>query len=132
VILEALGDYIQSHSLGTLGVNLFLSKMPPLTPDYCVTLYEYEGQAPLESFGSAPYDIDMPRVQVRVRAPLNDYPTARDSLQAIRVLLSGITEQTISSTRILRVASVGSVMPLGLDEKDRPMLVANFQVYVAR
>jgi hypothetical protein len=132
VILEALGDYLQTNSIGTLGTNIFLSKMPPITPDFCIAIYEYEGQAPIEHMGSSPWDIDMPRIQVKVRGARDDYPTARNSLQAIRVLLAGITEQTISSTRILRVASVGSVMPLGLDDKDRPSLVANFQVYVAR
>ena len=131
MILESLGDHLVTQGLGTLGTNLFLGKMPA-TPDYCVTIYEYEGMAPLENMGSTPYSIDMPRIQVVVRGARDDYPTARDGLQAIRVVLASITDTTISGTRVLRVMSLGSILPLGLDDKDRPRLAANFQVHVER
>lgn len=131
MILEALGDYLVTNNRGTLGTNIFIGKMPA-TPDSCITLYEYEGQLPKEHFGSSGFDIDMPRVQVMVRGARDDYPTARDALQSIRILLSGLTNVTISSTNILRVASVGSIIPLGLDDKDRPRFTANFQVHVER
>ena len=131
MILESIGDYIQSNSLGTLGTNLFLGKMPA-TPDYCITVYEYEGMEPHETMGAAPYSIDKPRIQVVVRAARDDYPAARDGLNAIRVLIAGITDTTISGTRVLRVTSIGSSIPLGLDDKDRPRLAANFQVFVER
>jgi hypothetical protein len=131
VILEALGDYLQTNSVGTLGTNIFLGKMPA-SPDYCVTLYEYEGMAPVESFGGNPYDIDMPRIQVVVRGARDDYPTARDGVNTIRGLLADLTDITISSTKVLRVASLGAFVPLGLDDKDRPRIAANFQAYVER
>ena len=131
MILEALGDYLQTNSIGTLGTNIFLGKMPA-NPDYCITLYEYEGMAPVESFGGAPYDIDMPRIQIVVRGARDDYPTARDGAKAVRDLLSDLTNVTISSTNILRVASLGAFIPLGLDDKDRPRIAANFQAYVER
>ena len=131
MILEALGDYLQTNSVGTLGTNIFLGKMPA-SPDYCVTLYEYEGMAPVESFGGNPYDIDMPRIQVVVRGARDDYPTARDGVKTIRDLLAALTNVTISSTKVLRVASLGAFIPLGLDDKDRPRIAANFQAYVER
>ena len=131
MILEALGDYLQTNSVGTLGTNIFLGKMPA-SPDYCITLYEYEGMAPKESFGSNPYDIDMPRIQVVVRGARDDYPTARDGVNTIRGLLADLTDVTISSTKVLRVASLGAFIPLGLDDKDRPRIAANFQAYVER
>jgi hypothetical protein len=139
MILEALGDYLQNtasafgpHATqGTLGTNIFLSKMPD-SPDYCITLYEYEGMAPQESFGGNPFDIEMPRIQVIVRGARDDYPTARDGVNTIRELLADITDVTISSTKVLRVASLGSTIPLGLDDKDRPRIAANFQAYVER
>ena len=131
MILEALGDYLQTNSVGTLGTNIFLGKMPA-SPDYCVTLYEYEGMAPVESFGGNPYDIDMPRIQVVVRGARDDYPTARDGVNTIRGLLADLTDITISSTKVLRVASLGAFVPLGLDDKDRPRIAANFQAYVER
>ena len=139
MIIESIGDYLQNTasafgahaSQGTLGTNIFLGKMPA-TPDACVTIYEYEGMAPKESFGGNPYDIDMPRIQVMVRGARDDYPTARDKAKTIRDLLSDLTDVTISSTKILRVASLGAFIPLGLDDKDRPRIAVNFQAYVER
>jgi hypothetical protein len=139
MILEALGDYLQNtggafgahSSQGTLGSTIFLGKMPA-TPDYCVTLYEYEGMAPMESFGGNPYDINMPRIQIVVRGARDDYPTARNGARTIKDLLADLTDVTISSTKVLRVASLGSTIPLGLDDKDRPRIAANFQAYVER
>lgn len=131
MILEALGDHLQTNAVGTLGTNIFLGKMPA-SPDYCITLYEYEGMQPRESFGGNPYDIDMPRIQVVVRAARDDYPTARDAAKTIKDLLADLTDITISSTKVLRVASLGSTIPLGLDDKDRPRIAANFQAYVER
>lgn len=87
---------------------------------------------PMESFGGNPYDIDMPRIQVVVRGARDDYPTARDAVTNIRGLLADLTDVTISSTKVLRVASLGASIPLGLDDKDRPRIAANFQAYVER
>jgi len=131
MILEALGDHLQTNSLGTLGTTIFLGKMPA-SPDYCITIYEYEGMQPKESFGTAAYDIDMPRIQVVVRGARDDYPTARDAAKTVRDLLAAISNVTISSTDVLRVASLGALIPLGLDDKDRPRIAANFQAYVER
>ena len=131
MILEALGDHLNGQLSLTQGTNLFLAKMPD-SPDLCVTLYEYEGSFPTEHFGGNPYDVDQPRIQVVCRAARDDYPTARDKVHAIRGLLADLTDITISSTKILRVASLGAYVPLGLDEKDRPRIAANFQCYVER
>jgi len=131
MILEALGDHLNGTFGLTQGTNLFLSKMPD-TPDLCVTIYEYEGTLPTEHFGGNPYDVDQPRIQVVCRASRDDYPTARDKINDIRGSLADLTDITISSTKILRVASVGAFIPLGLDDRDRPRVAANFQCYVER
>jgi len=139
MIIEALGDYLQNTasafgahtSQGTLGSTLFLGTLPD-SPDNCVAIYEYEGMAPRESFGGNPYDIDMPRIQIMVRSAREDYSTARDKAKTIRDLLSDLTDVTISSTKVLRVASLGAFVPVGLDDKDRPRISVNFQAYVER
>jgi hypothetical protein len=41
-ILEAVGNYLVAQGQGTLGTDLFLSRMPE-TPDACVCIYEGEG-----------------------------------------------------------------------------------------
>lgn len=131
MILEALGDYLNGKQQLVLATNLFLAKMPD-SPDLCVTIFEYEGFAPMEVFGNTPYAVDQPRVQIIVRAARDDYKAAWDKLDAVRQLVSNLTDITISGTKILRVASLGSSIPLGLDDKDRPRLTTNFQAFVER
>jgi hypothetical protein len=129
-VLESLGSYLQTNSQGTLGTNMFYGRMPD-NPDVCITLYEYEGQPPMQNFGASAFSLEMPRVQVVTRASREDYPTARDKAVAIRALLAAMTEVTVGDKRILRVQSLGSVVPLGYDTNDRPKFAVNFQVTVA-
>lgn len=129
-VLEAVGSYLQTNSQGTLGTNMFYGRMPD-APDVCIAIYEYEGQPPMENFGASAFSLEMPRVQVVCRAAREDYPTARDKAVTIRALLAAMTEVTVGSTRILRVQSLGSVVPLGFDTNDRPKFAINFQVTVA-
>lgn len=128
-ILEAVGNYIDSNNGDlTIGTNLFLSKMPE-SPDFCVAVFEYEGVTPLEAFGGT-YIIDRPSVQVMVRASRDDYVTARDKAVAIRNLLAGVSNTTLSSVGILRISPVGSIMPLGGDELERPLITFNLDCFV--
>lgn len=134
-LLESIGDYIQTNStsaLGatlTLGTNLFLSTMPE-SPDSCVSIYEFEGIPPIDTMGAGGFRIDTPNLQVLCRATREDYPTARNRAQDIRILLSAITEQSISGIHIMRVQSNGSVNPLGLDSNERPLVSVNFRCMV--
>lgn len=130
-VLEALGDYLQTQNAGTLGTDIFLGRMPE-TPDVCVTLYEYDGVAPTEAFGSEPFMVERPRIQVVCRAGRDDYPTARDKAVQIRDLLAAITEQTISNTRVMRVKALGQVLPLGFDTTDRPTIAVNLECWIGR
>lgn len=129
-ILESVGNYIDTNSTDlTLGTNLFLSKMPE-SPDFCVAVFEYEGLPPIETFGSSGFSVDRPSLQIMVRATREDYVTARDKAATLRNLISGISNTTISDIGILRVASLGSIMPLGVDELERPMIVFNMDCFV--
>lgn len=130
-VLEAIGDYLETQGQGTLGTNLFLARMPE-SPDSCVTVFEYEGAAPMEVFRSNVTAVDMPRIQVKVRASREDYPVARDKAAAIRDLLGAITNTTISGVSLLRVRPVASILPLGFDQQDRPIVAVNFECYVGR
>ena len=129
-VLEAVGTYIDTNSGDlTIGTNLFLSKMPN-TPDYCVAVYEYTGIAPIETFGAAAFEIDRPSVQVVVRATRDDYVTARDKAIALRNLICGLTNVSVGGVTVLRVKSAGSVLPLGVDELDRPRVSFNVDCFV--
>jgi len=129
-ILEAVGSHIDSnYATLTIGTNLFLAKMPD-TPDLCVTVYEYQGQAPMETFGSAAFAIDKPSIQVVVRATRDDYPTARNLAQDLRILLASVRDTTINGLRVVRLSSNGSVLSLGTDDLDRPRIAFNLDCFV--
>jgi hypothetical protein len=134
-ILESIGDYLQTNGVAatgsalTLGTNLFLGIMPE-TPDACTSVYEFEGIPPMDTMGEGGFRIDTPNIQVLCRAVRDDYPTARDRAQNIRILLSAITEQTISGIHIMRVQSNGSVNPIGTDSNERPLVSVNFRCMV--
>lgn len=128
-ILEAVGDYLVTHGQGTLGTNLFLTVMPE-TPDVCIAVYENAGNRPSMTMGSAPWAIDRPLIQVICRGSRSDYPSARDKAESIRALLGAVTDQTISGINIMRMESQGSVIPMGEDENQRPMVSINFECMV--
>lgn len=129
-ILEAVGSKLQTDGVGTLGSTLFLSLMPD-TPDVCVAVYEYEGLVPLDTFGaSVTVALDRPQIQVMTRATRNDYVTARDKAVDVRNSLAKISNTNISGIQILRIAPNSAINPIGLDEKDRPLVTITFTAVV--
>jgi len=129
-VLEALGAYIDANRGDlTLGTNLFLSKMPD-SPDVCVCIYEYQGTAPMMTFGSTAIQMDRPSVQISVRASRDDYATARDLAQALRTLVSGIVDVTSSGVRIVRAEPTGTFYLLSVDQLERPRVVFNLDCHV--
>lgn len=130
-ILESIGDYLVTNSLGTLGTNLFLGTLPE-SPDVCTAVYENSGTPPAFTMGTGGIAIDYPMIQVICRAGKDDYPTARDAVEVIRNLLASVTDVTISNVQILRMEPMGSVNPLGVDPKQRPLLSVNFRCLVRK
>jgi len=128
-ILESVGDYLAAQGQGTLGTNLFLAVMPE-SPNACVAVYENSGGPPSMTMGTAPWAIDRPAIQVICRGNKSDYLSARDKAETIRNLLGAITDQTISGINIMRIESQGSVIPMGEDENQRPMVSINFDCMV--
>ena len=129
-VLEALGAYIDANRGDlTIGTNLFLSKMPD-TPDTCVCIYEYQGSAPVMTFGATAIQMDRPSVQISVRAARDDYATARDLAQALRTLVSGIVDVTSSGVVMKRVEPTGTFYALSVDQLERPRVVFNLDCHV--
>lgn len=129
-ILEAVGTYIDSNNATlTLGTNITYGYMPE-TPDLCVAIYEYQGIPPMDTFGAQAFQIDRPSVQVVVRAPKNDYPAARNLAQDLRLLLAAVTDTSINGLRVVRLASNGSLLPLGTDNLERPRVAFNLDCFV--
>ena len=128
-ILESVGDYLVTNSQGTLGTSIFLATLPE-TPDACVAVYENAGSSPTFTMGSGGIRIDYPMLQIICRAGREDYPTARDKGETIRVLLAQVLEQSISGIHIMRIEPMGSVNLLGVDPKYRPLISVNFRCLV--
>jgi hypothetical protein len=130
-MLEALADKLQSASIATAGVNLYIGLMPS-SPDVCVALYEYAGEPPLEVLRDNAATLERPSVQVMVRAGRNDYPTARNLIKNVRDSLTGITDETISGVRFLRVNQNSAINSVGTDENDRPIFTLSLLTVVER
>ena len=131
MILEALADRLNSASVAITGTNLFIGLMPN-DPDVCMSLYEYAGSQPLEVMRDNDATLERPSVQVLVRATRNDYPTARDLIEAARDSLTGITDETISNVRFLRVSALSSINAVGMDDNERPMFTLALQAVTER
>lgn len=130
-MLEALADKLNSASVATTATNLFIGLMPS-SPDACVALYEYAGSPPIEVMVSNDATLERPSVQVITRAGRNDYPTARTLIENVRNTLTGITDETVSGVRFLRVNQISSINALGVDDNDRPRFSLSLQIVVER
>lgn len=126
-ILDDLAAYIATAGHGTVGTNLFKGHLPA-QPDAAIALYEYQGEANVNVFGGAAAINERPRVQVRVRGALMDYPTARTKIQSIYRLLDAVEEEDLSGTRYNRIAALQAPFSLGVDANDRPEFACNFSV----
>jgi len=130
-ILESIGDYLVTNSHGTLGTDIFLGTLPE-NPDACIAIYENSGSSPAFTMGAGGIRIDYPMIQIIARAGREDYPTARDKADTIRLLLASVLDQTVSLVDILRIEPMGSVNLLGIDPKYRPLVSVNFRCLVRK
>jgi len=128
-ILESIGDYLVTNSHGALGTSIFLGTLPE-SPDACVAVYENSGSSPAFTMGAGGIRIDYPMIQIICRAGREDYPTARDKADTIRILLASVVETSISGVHIMRIEPMGSVNQLGVDPKYRPLISVNFRCLV--
>lgn len=130
-MLEELADRLDSDGVGTVGTDIYIGLMPT-SPDSCIALYEYAGEAPLEVFQDNAATVEQPSVQVMARAGRNDYPTARALIEAARDSLTAVTNETLGTVRFLRVREISAINAIGGDEKDRPRFTLSLQVAVER
>ena len=131
MMLEAVADRLQSASVAFAAVDLFIGIMPD-KPDKCVAIYEYAGAQPLEVLVDDAATLERPSIQVMTRGARNDYPSARALMDQVRDTLTGITNETISGERFLRVNQISSINALGVDDNDRPRFTLSLQVVVER
>ena len=129
-LLTDVGTYLAAATVSTadltLGTNLFLGREPD-SPDTCVTLYETGGAGPDDTFGgdTAP-SLENPGLQVRSRAAA--YSTAQSLAVDVWSLLAKVINETLTSTKYLKISPVQSPFALDRDDQDRMIFVCNFDV----
>lgn len=128
-VLEALGSFAQSAGAGTLGVNLFVSRLPD-KPDVAIALHEYSGGPPIEVFGPQGISLHRVRIQVTGRGARDDYPQVRDAVLTLYEQMAAITGITQNGFVILRVKPLGYPGLIGYDDKNRFRIVFNTEVIV--
>lgn len=97
----------------------------PAVPDQVVIVTETGGPAPDQT---PVIGHDFKTFQIRVRGAKEEYDTARTRMQAV---FDALNDATISGYVYVFAVQSGA-MPLGNDEKDRPIIGLNFQCMVAR
>lgn len=128
-VLEAAAAYIGASLSGfTVGTNVFMALRPD-SPDRCITVYETPGFRPVETMADG-VQVLRPGLQVVCRASFEDYPTARDDAVAVRDLLAAVSDATLSGVSVMRVAPISGVLPMGPDQKSRPLVSVNFDCWV--
>jgi len=120
MLVEDIGNYLQTSGVGTIGTDIFLGQLP-VTPDNVIVLFEYAGEPPdLHS------SLEYPGLQVLVRN--ESYAAGRQKIEQVRSVLHGLTEAMINGRRYLLVQAKQSPESLARDENGRAVFVCNFRV----
>lgn len=117
-----LASYLQTHSIGTVGTDIFIETMPA-SPDDCVSIFQYEGRPP-----DLVWNGEYPGVQVRVRGAPSHHDEAFAKAHNILKHLHLLVNQTINSHVYHLVEANGSVWSAGRDVKGRWLYTINFSV----
>lgn len=120
-MLDDIAAKLAAESVGTVGTDIFIGVMPD-TPDDCLVLNEYGGEAP-DLIGTY---VERPNCQVRVRN--DEYTTGRAKCASVIEALHTLGDTTLSGTRYLWVQARQSPIYLGRDEKKRHEWSVNFAV----
>ena len=126
---EGVKDILEAQSVGTpgpgTGWRLFISKEPDL-PDTVVTIYNTGSwRAP-----DPKWLLDFPSVQVRIRGAVNGYQAAYTKAQEVKDRLLGLVPQTLNGDFWRSVVIQGDLTFLQYDQKERPVFVLNFALYI--
>ncbi len=124
MLLEDIGNFLQTRGVGMLWSDLFWGYMPD-QPDNLVALFEYAGQAP-----DLHWNGEYPRFQVRVRN--KNYTAGRAKIEQVVSILHGLYEQVLGTTRYLLIRALQSPESLGRDANGRAEWVVNFSVIKER
>jgi hypothetical protein len=129
-LLPDVGVYLAAAGLSlTVGTNLFYGRLPD-GPDKCVAIYESNGTIPIETMSdNTEPPVVHPGLQVLARD--GSYADAQTLAEDVWQKLTLVSNETLSSTRYLRVAPVQQPAPIERDSQDRVLFSCNFDVLKA-
>lgn len=127
-LLEDIRTRLVAAGVGVAGTTLFIGRGLPDTPDACVALQQYAGDAPIDTLGQAvgTAAIQRPRVQVTARALT--VSAAETKAKACFAALHNY-QGTLNGTRYLRIQALQDVFLMRLDKNNRVVYGANFEVW---
>lgn len=112
-----------SPSWGTFGVDLFVAAMPD-SPGACVAAYDTGSwREPHAGLGNT-----FPLVQIVVRGLPNTYERTYLDAVAIRDLILGAAQRTVSGVTYNGFWASSDIASLGFDEQRRPRFSMNFRL----
>lgn len=124
MLLDEIGARLQSQSLGTVGTDIFLGRLPE-TPDNGIAIISYPGSEPLHTFGTDNW-AGRPRFQVKVR---NTSFAAAETKAGQCVTALSFVEVVISGTRYLRCSALQDPFQLSHDQNERAVFAVNFEAW---
>lgn len=123
-LLDDLADFIIANNPSFLAASTFAGDWQD-EPDVACVVYEYPGSN-IYMMGGGPVSLEMPRVQVVVRAP--EYAQARLLSGSIRATMDTIRSTTLNGTRYLRVGALDTPHEIAPDVQHRKRIAVNYEV----
>lgn len=125
--LDEVATFVATACSLTVGTNLFKGQLPPL-PLVCAAVYEYGGEAPVTTLGTAAIAVEYPRVQVVFRGARLDYSTPRALAETAYRAMAAANHQTITSTRYLAMEPLQAPFSLGMDGNECFRIAFNVRI----
>lgn len=125
--LDEIAERLVSAGVGVRSKTIFLgshAKIPDGDGPF-ISLIETGGMAPTRIHNVATAHTQRPTAQIMVRA--SKYNVARAKAKAAYDALDGIFNTTLSGTFYQKIVARQEPTDVGLDAKDRPMVVFNIE-----
>ncbi len=128
MFLDEIAAYLVAQGVGVLGSSIILGSrgVIPTGDGPYLSLTETGGMRPTRIHNKTAANTRRPSAQILVRA--KSYRTARTMIEAAFTALDGVYETTLSGVRYHSITADQEPNDIGLDEKERPMIVFNITV----
>lgn len=128
-LLDEVAAYLQAQGLGTVGTDLFKSRLMDInTPAFCTALFETAGIGGQRVHDVAGINLARPGLDVLVRAATDGYAVAEARAVAIHAALAAVANQDLSGTRYLALDPLSPPQNVGMDAHNRVLIEIRFLV----